>query len=334
MPEDLVDLVESSGFVVSLLSGAARGAPSRGGAPDGHGASIDQCEDAAAAATAAATWGGSIDAVVVDHYGLDVRWERAVRSWADRVVVIDDLADRAHDCDLLVDQNYYRDQDTRYAGLVPDGCRLLLGPRHALLRTEFARARRLMRPRDGLVRRLLLTFGWVDAENETSKALEAVALLDRPDLRVDVVVGEANPHLGAVRTLCAAVPGATLHVGTRTMAALMAAADLCLGAAGTTTWERCCLGLPAVVITVAANQEGPTRELAEAGVLRYVGPSAHVGAADIRDALVGLFGEPRAVLEYSRRAAAMTDGTGTALCARAVLDLMGCRREETDPDTV
>ena len=113
--------------------------------------------------------------VVVDHYALDVRWETAVRSAARGLLVIDDLADRPHDCDLLLDQNYYADKDARYVGLVPDRCELLLGPRYALLREEFLAARLGVRTRTGPATRLLVCFGGMDADNFTARALDALA---------------------------------------------------------------------------------------------------------------------------------------------------------------
>jgi UDP-2,4-diacetamido-2,4,6-trideoxy-beta-L-altropyranose hydrolase len=77
------------------------------------------------------------DWLVVDHYALDERWEECLRSYCKKIMVIDDLADRPHNCDLLLDQNFYENLESRYDGLVPPQCKKFLGPKYALLRPEF-----------------------------------------------------------------------------------------------------------------------------------------------------------------------------------------------------
>lgn len=208
---------------------------------------------------------GKLDWLVVDHYALDTRWERQLRNRCVRLMVIDDLADRPHVCDLLLDQNLYPDIEMRYQGPVPDTCRTLLGPRFALLRPEFAQLRRDLRTRTGKVQRILVFFGGVDAENVTLKALEALSLVADPRIRVDVVIGQSNPHQEQLRRYCEDRPEFCLHVQTEHIAELMAAADLAIGGSGIATWERCFLGLPALVVSFAANQIGVARAVADSG---------------------------------------------------------------------
>ena len=141
-------------------------------------------------------------------------------------MVIDDIADRPHDCDILLDQNLYQAMETRYDNLVPTACKKLIGPRYALLRSEFAVARENLRQRDGHVKRIVVFFGGVDPTNETAKALEAVRMLDRPNIAVDVVVGGANPNKRAIKSLCLKIPNVSFHCQVNNMAELMAAADL------------------------------------------------------------------------------------------------------------
>ena len=143
-----------------------------------------------------------IDWLIVDHYALDIHWEALMRPLVRRIMVIDDLADRPHDCDLLLDQNLYEDMASRYDGRVPEHCRKLLGPRYALLRPEFLEERQRLRARDGEVKRILMFFGGSDLCNETTKALEAWRLVNRPDIAVDVIVGGSNPHREQVRRIC------------------------------------------------------------------------------------------------------------------------------------
>ena len=240
-----------------------------------------------------------IDLLIVDHYDLDERWERSMRTLARRIMVIDDLADRPHDCDLLLDQNLLPALDTRYQGLVPDGCRLLLGPGYALLRDEFYASAANVRERTGFAH-LLLFFGGGDGENLTARAL--LELCDS-DFTADVVIGASNPHHDEIAALCRAGGGRyTLHVQTERMAELMARADLALGAGGGSHWERCLLGLPTLVVTVAENQRETTRLLHEKGVCLWLGEAANLPPGAFRRALDDLSRNPQRLAAMSRAA--------------------------------
>lgn len=252
---------------------------------------------------------GRIDWLVVDHYGLDCVWQKAMRVHAKRLLVIDDLANRVHDCDLLLDQNLSLAPSNRYEALVPAGCRTLLGPKHVLLREEFTKARRTARERTGEVRRVFVFFGGGDATNETAKALEALRGLDRP-LRIDVVLGATNPHKATIEKLVARMPATTLHVAVDHMAALMTEADLAIGAGGTTTWERSYLGLPTIVLTVADNQREGAHAVAEAGGIWYVGDAQDVSTDALRNLLKRLVASPDEVRRVSQAALALMAGHG------------------------
>jgi len=258
------------------------------------------------------------DWLVVDHYGLDAAWEQALRAVAKRILVIDDLADRPHDCDLLLDQNFHPQPSERYAGLVPAGCELLLGPRYALLRPQFAQARQRLRTRSGEVRRLLICFGGSDPQGATRLALEAVRRLDRPDLMVDVVVGAANPHRAAIEAACQGLPQARLHYAVEDMAALMSAADLFIGSGGSITWERCCLGLPGVVLACADNQVAMAEALQRAGAQAYLGKASEVSVHEWLQALRGFMQHPDSLQGMSERGLGLVDGCGVGRVIEAL----------------
>jgi UDP-2,4-diacetamido-2,4,6-trideoxy-beta-L-altropyranose hydrolase len=255
--------------------------------------------------------------LIVDHYRLDARWERSVRSVAARIMAIDDLAERRHECELLVDQNLSRDMANRYTRLVPESTRLLLGPKHALLRTEFTAARRAARRRDGALHRILVFFGGSDASNETAKALEGLRLFGRPDIAIDVVVGATNPHCDQIGRLCSALPNARLHRQVNNMAELMGAADLALGAGGITTWERCCLGLPAVVTILADNQIELTHATADYGAIVNLGAAEQLGADDYRAVLEALASSQ--LTRMAQLGEELVDGNGCSRVAQAML---------------
>jgi UDP-2,4-diacetamido-2,4,6-trideoxy-beta-L-altropyranose hydrolase len=299
---NLCEYIRSQGFDVSPLP-----------QPTAHdAASVDMSDEYSrwlgvewnldADQTASAITGIIADLIVVDHYALDHRWESRVRKLARRIMVIDDLANRRHDCDVLVDQNLFPDMTERYRGLVPDSCRLLLGPAYALLRPEFLQAGQIPRVRDGSITRILLFFGGADPDNVTGKALEGVRLLNRSDIAVDVVVGELNPNKDSIRQAVATMPSASYHVHVANMAELMVKADFAIGAAGTTTWERCYLGLPSQLVILAENQREVAQAVAEAGVGWNLGWGRDLSPGDFATALAHVLSHSEEVRAVSLRA--------------------------------
>ncbi|GFO68504.1 hypothetical protein GMLC_20830 [Geomonas limicola] len=274
LPEHLAELAAARGVRVLPLAGPAPG---------------DPAEDAAQTARLI---GGRPDWLVVDHYRLDAAWERLVRPGVRRLMVIDDLADRPHDCDLLLDQNLVEGMELRYRGLVPEETRLLIGPAHALLRGEFVAQRAALPPRDGTVERILVCFGGSDPTGETAKALEALALPEFAGLEIDVVAGGSNPHWADLEAQCQKLPRASFQRQSFEMARLMAQADLALGAGGGSAWERCFLGLPTLTVTVAANQEAPALAADRAGLARLLGSSYEVTSAVLARALRAALAAP------------------------------------------
>jgi UDP-2,4-diacetamido-2,4,6-trideoxy-beta-L-altropyranose hydrolase len=214
--------------------------------------------------------------LIIDHYGIDQRWESALRPFAKKILVIDDLADRSHDCDLLVDQNLYEDMASRYSGLLPTTAKALLGTKYAMLRPEFSDARKLTKPREGAIRRLFIFFGGMDSANFTLPILDALVGLKLRDIAVDVVIGSEHPIREKVERVCQEhVFGC--HVQTKRMAKLLLKADAAIGAGGSTSWERCCLGLPSLAFIVAPNQKALTLHANHLGLLK-------AATADIQDA--------------------------------------------------
>ncbi len=261
----------------------------------------------------------SVDWLVVDHYALDARWEQALRHQAKGIMVIDDLADRAHACDLLLDQNLGRGAQD-YDDLLKGKTIILVGPQYALLRPEFAalRAQSLARRQNtSQLNRLLITMGGVDKDNATTQVLTALQSCNLPvDLRVTVVMGSHAPWLEQVEAKAVEMPWQTqVLVGVSNMAKLMAESDLAIGAAGSTSWERCCLGLPTVQIVLAANQVAIAEALAHLGATKTSTPSS-LPAVLTEICLMLPLGQ---VQDMSRSAAQITSGNGVS---RVVAQLM------------
>ncbi len=219
-----------------------------------------------AAQTKVAAGGKANDWLVVDHYALHASWENSMRNVAKKIMVIDDLADRRHDCDGLLDQNFYAEMYRRYDGKVPPHCQLLLGPRYALLRDEFRQLHEQVKPRSGRVKRVVVFFGGVDFDNNTARAIEVLASIGGQNWHVDVVIGAHHPHREEVEATCAE-QGFVCHVQTSRMAELMALADVAIGAGGSATWERCCLELPTLTLCVADNLGKQIADAASEGLL-------------------------------------------------------------------
>lgn len=275
--------------------------------------------------------GHAWDWIVVDHYALDVRWESAVRGSTKRILVIDDIADRQHDCDVLLDQNFYADMRSRYDGKVPDHCVKLLGPRYALLRDEFRKLRAQVKPRTGEVKKILVFFGGVDAGNYTGSALEALAALESKQFKIDVVIGAQHPCREQIQHTCAA-QGYECHVQTSRMAELMAEADLAIGAGGTATWERCCLGLPSISLCVAENQQKQIADAAEVGLLYAISNDEAVVDA-IRTHANALLKNPALLKHISHTEMNSVDGKGVTRIV-STMDISGVEiRRATEQDS-
>ncbi len=263
LPQYLRDMLETKGMELASLESDANPYPA-GDLAHSHWLNASQEQDAQA--TKQALSGQKWDWLIVDHYALDARWESALRRFAGHIMAIDDIADRHHDCDVLLDQNFYIDMQERYAGKVSAQCRQLLGPRYALLRDEFRESRNQVKQRSGSVKRILVFFGGMDADNYTGRAIEALAMLEAGAWQVDVVIGMQHPCREQIEALCK-LHGYHCHVQTKRMAELMAHADLAIGAGGSAMWERCCLGLPALSVCVADNQRRQIADAAEQGLI-------------------------------------------------------------------
>ena len=330
-PGHLLEVIRQRGYKVNRLVGPVQPAqpaiknivnesPSPQQEP-AHAAWLGSTWQTDARETAAIVASLQPDWLVVDHYALDQRWEEALAPHYRQLLVIDDLADRPHRCDVLLDQNLGR-QPENYAGLVSAHCQVLTGPNYALLRPEFAALRPYSlqrRQSEPGLRQLLITMGGVDQPNATGQVLQALKNCALPqELRITVVMGLTAPWLQNVRKLAARMPWPTeVVVNVGDMAQRMADSDLAIGAAGSTSWERCCLGLPTLMVVLAENQQASAQALEEAQAARLIG-----GVSDIATQL------PLAVRELidldchsrmSLAASAITNGQGV----EKILKVMG-----------
>jgi UDP-2,4-diacetamido-2,4,6-trideoxy-beta-L-altropyranose hydrolase len=317
LPAALAERIRRQGHACLFLpaSGSAASAAVASQASPAHAAWLraDWREDAQQ--SLAALGPARLDWLVVDHYALDARWEQRLRPACANLMVIDDLADRAHACDLLLDQNLGR-RPADYRPLVPPDCEIVAGPSYALLRPEFAEARPLSlgRRRQPTLGQVLVSLGGVDKDNVSGQVLAALESSLLPSAcRLKVVLGPGAPWLDSVRRQAAGMHRSTEVLSdVQDMAALMAESDLAVGAAGSTSWERCALGLPALLTVLAGNQRGIARALEQCGAAR----TFEMGRLRVAlDALLAAGNLQQVLSLMSAAAAQVTDGAGTGRVA-------------------
>jgi UDP-2,4-diacetamido-2,4,6-trideoxy-beta-L-altropyranose hydrolase len=264
------------------------------------------------------------DMLFVDHYAIDAYWEAAVSPTCRAITAIDDLADRPHQCQLLIDQNLGRNA-ADYAALTPQNCKVLTGPDYALLRPEFAELRnaRLRDRKTSDIQNLLITMGGVDEPNATWRVLMALNGCPLPaTCRINVVMGINAPWLQMVKETTRMLPWQVdVLVGVSNMASLMDSADLCIGAAGGTAWERCCLGLPTLMVILADNQLAGARALQQAGAAKILGTPDSINEG-LAQAMNQLFIDGT-LPHMAAQAHQLVDGLGCTRIVDAALSLYG-----------
>lgn len=210
----------------------------------------------------------NIDLIIVDHYSIDYKWERAIRGIIPKLMVIDDLANRKHECDILLDHNFYKDMNTRYQNLVGEKTRLLLGPNFALLREEF-----FMKYSQTNHKQILISFGGSDPTNETLKILNIVKILPE-NYRFKIILGTSNPNKQEIVEIVEKHSNFRLLINIDNMAEEINNSLFVIGAGGISALERVILNKPSLVISVADNQVEIIKNFAEKGVIKYIGDSS------------------------------------------------------------
>lgn len=245
--------------------------------------------------------------LIVDHYALSLKWENELNLFTEKMLVIDDLANRSHNCDYLLDQNLYTNQNSRYIGKVNHSCKLMLGPRYALLRPEFKKIRAKTSTRS-ILESVLVAFGGVDLDSHTSMALQ---VLKKARLKkVDIIVSQNNPNIKKITSL-ANNYNYNIHIQTTEIHTLMAINDLAIGASGATSWERCCVGLPCVCFPVAQNQIEICRNLeAKRAVYAIHNYESKNLFEQVSSAIDFFRNDPNALSDMSENCYKIVDGKG------------------------
>tara|TARA_B100001287_G_C22685298_1_gene533033 strand:- start:3092 stop:4222 length:1131 start_codon:yes stop_codon:yes gene_type:complete len=210
--------------------------------------------------------------LIVDHYAIDINWENYVKLLTGvKIMVIDGLANRRHNCEILLDYTYSQKGKKRWDKLIPSNCMLLQGTKYILLRSEFVQAKKNLYTRKGEIKRILIAFGGSKNKNATMTALNALLSLKKDKVFVDVVVSKNFEDINMVKKICNIKENTKLHVQSSNIAYLMSKADLSIGAGGTMLWERCYLGLPSLIISTANNQIKQSLAIHSYGAAIYLG---------------------------------------------------------------
>lgn len=261
---------------------------------------------------------GGADWVVVDHYAIDAAWHRHVGTHARNLLVIDDLKNRQLDADIVLNQNLGA-TERDYAGLVPPATRLLVGPHNALLASEYrtARAQRAKTPAPMERANLLISLGGSDPANTTGRVLEELEhALDR-FTRVDVVISHHHPNREAFHARWAPYRNVFVYVQPPSLVDLLLTTDIAIGAGGSSTWERLCIGVPAVTLVLADNQRDAARALAEQD-LAVVSHTPWASEGGVRTLTLGLLEDAPRRLRMADAGRQLVDADGT----RRVADTM------------
>ncbi|MFA9458941.1 UDP-2,4-diacetamido-2,4,6-trideoxy-beta-L-altropyranose hydrolase [Halalkalibacter sp. AB-rgal2] len=264
------------------------------------------------------------DWVIVDHYQLSYVWEKRVGDGLQaRIAVIDDLANRKHDCELLLDQNYFSQYEVRYKNLVPDHCKLFLGPAYLILRDEFKHGRHNALGE----KRILVFFGGSDPTNETEKVLLALDQSEVDGWEVDVVVGTANPNRDKIQREADRL-GYHYHCQIDYLADLMSRATFSFGAGGVTMWERCYVGIPSYVTIVAENQRQSTMDADAFGAVKLIGWHDDVGVEEYVHALREAFNHEEGLKDIRQKGWDLLKSSRESDIHPVVLEMMKWKSNE------
>ncbi|WP_339788546.1 UDP-2,4-diacetamido-2,4,6-trideoxy-beta-L-altropyranose hydrolase [Paenibacillus sp. FSL R7-0313] len=248
-----------------------------------------------------------VDWVVVDHYAIDWRWEKQILLYREaiRIFVIDDLADRRHICDVFLDQNLNQNSLTRYKNKLPDTATTYFGPSYALLRNEFIIAHKLVEPRNGNIKSITVFYGGNDSTGETLKAIRALKQLSLEQIKIKIIVGQNNPKRLEIMQSCLNLRNFITEDHVSNMAELMNQTDLFIGAGGSTTWERCILGVPSITTVLADNQKEITKAVEHYGATWNLGEHWTVTETTIIQAIRYAVNHPLEVHKMSKRCLAV-----------------------------
>ena len=213
-----------------------------------------------------------------------------------------------HDCNFLLDQNYFLNASSRYENILSRSTFKFLGPSFSLLNDDFIFYRNMNKKKDGYIQRIFIFFGGIDIENHTKLAIEALKKVNIKNIEVDVVVGGQNPNRSNIENICIE-NSYNFYCQTTKMAEIMSNADLAIGGGGSTTWERCCVGLPSIIVPIAQNQIEIAKDIHEFGAAICIEDSKNL-VDDICNTINELELNNKVLKKMSQLCLSLVDGLG------------------------
>lgn len=265
---------------------------------------------------------GSINYLIVDHYQLDISWHQIMRSYCHKILVIDDLADRQYDCDLLLDQNLLPHKELRYEGKLPSHCQQLLGFDYLLLRSEFLHTHQIKINIPPIAKRLLITMGGSDPLNATTKVLRSLENIKVP-LDVRVAIGHTCPHRESIQDIAKNLLQHQVHLqlDVTEMANWMAWADLAICAGGFTIYELSYMGVPTLVTTVSSTQTKISQEMDHLKLNQWLGMIETINIHDLNKTILKLIENLQLRKNLIQNGQAKIDGQGTQRVTDRILKM-------------
>ena len=277
---------------------------------------IDEKNDAQKTISLIKKHSGQKNILIIDNYQLSKKWETYVKPFVHKLIVIDDLPNRSHNCDLLIDQNLHTKVNGLYKGLIPSNCIKLIGPKFSMIRKKFRMLKKSVKPRTFPIKKILVSFGGSDAENQTLIALNSIKKMNRK-IDVDVVVGKANKCKKTLKIFCNRNNHFTYHEQIDNIADLMLSSDLSIGSSGSTTWERCILGLPAIVSISSNDQMDIANSLSQKKCIINLGDAKKLKEANYINIITNL--KKNDLRNMSKNSMDLVDGNGTQRILKHIL---------------
>ena len=260
-----------------------------------------------------------IDLLLVDNYSLGFRWEKSLRQLVSKIIVVDDLNNRKHDCDLIIDQGLHINMKNAYTNLVPKKCKILLGPKYAILRPEFGIIRQKLKKSNREINKIMISFGGSDPNGDTMKALNGINKIQKRIFGIDVIIGKSNREYRKIKKMCENMKKTRYFYNTTRVAAIMSKSDVAIGSGGSTTWERCCLGIPAIVSIASKDQSEATKILDSKKCIINLGESKRVKELDYMEKINGI--TYNKLNKMRKNCMKIVDGNGTSRVIQNILSI-------------
>jgi len=255
------------------------------------------------------------DLFVIDDYEVDIKYENYCRDLVKRLLVIEDSPLRKHNTDYLLDQTYDR-KPNDYKNIVSSDCCLLLGSKYILLRDEFRLARSKNSNKSKIksnINNILVAISSTDPLNFTSTVIHAIAESGL-DVTTNIIIANNAIHLSKIKEEIRNLPcviNLYVDIDANRVSELIMEADIGVGSGGISIWERCCLGLPMIVVLTADNQRHVIDNLAKNNVIKYLGYAKDVNIEKIKKSIVMLNNDFNQRLKISKNSFDICDGKGS-----------------------